>query len=80
MITLLQNSPALPHTYGGPVMMMSPYTYPEYARVPVYTLPPSHHPPTPAAPPARPISEEDLKQVSVDTIFICFYFNSKGSK
>lgn len=56
------NSPALPHTYG-PVMMMSPYAYPEYARVPVYTLQPSHHPPTATPSPTRPISEEDLKQL-----------------
>ncbi|KAK7069219.1 hypothetical protein SK128_011838 [Halocaridina rubra] len=49
----------------APVVMLPStgmYTYPGFASVPVYTLPPAQQP-TSTSPQPRPISEEDLKQL-----------------
>ncbi|KAG7178038.1 toll-interacting protein B-like isoform X2 [Homarus americanus] len=60
-----ETGPILPQDLNmRPVIMMPPsgYTYPGYASVPVYTLPPTHQPPV-STPPQPVISAEDLKQV-----------------
>lgn len=62
-INVVMSYTTAPATPAPMMMMPGLYQYPGYASVPVYTLPPAHHPASTSPTQPRPISEEDLKQL-----------------